>query len=436
MRGSPPEVRALTGPDADRFVGAGPRVPWAPSGRYVLATEVPPDFLPLGGEARVGIIDLGDGYRWRVLNTTTDWDWEGGARALWVPESPDQILCGFLREGRPETLHMDLSGAELRILPFPVHALSPQGARAFSVDPPPADMIAGHRQREQNPKRWISAAANTGIWSIDLPQAERHLVFSHVDLLEWTGAEFGHVQGFWVEQLHVNPEGTRLGFLHHVSYATGCHSHLITCSLSGSRLYCVTRGAIERFAWGPGGMVVAWCGPKVGRATLERQGGRVWRLVRRVNRLLGEPAWLLRLVVCPLLCRRLDMTYRLFRDGEGERLAITHREEGWPQHFSVSPDGRFVLVERSPDASHRRAVYVLHTANGQRKRLAQFVAPLSVPRRRRCVLFPRWRFDMKAILIDSCHEGRRRIYEMDIAGDFLNAPPAEKDELGSLLMDG
>ncbi|MDI6775278.1 MAG: hypothetical protein QME60_07810 [Verrucomicrobiota bacterium] len=433
---SPDAARALTEGPAHHFVGAGDRQPWSPSGRYLLGIEIPPELRSPPGAAVVGVVDLKNGSAWRPLAATIAWNWRDGAMAQWIPGNEDVMVGNTNRKGKPGSFVFDVGRGARRFLPHPVYCVSPIGAKAFSVDFGRLGFYRrGHGyERIPAPGPFPPAPANDGVWSVNLARGDRRLTISYADLRKWTATGEADILGTWADRLQVNREGTRLGFLHHTLFEKGgAHTHLITCSMSGGGLYCVTKGFVGDFAWGPGGKIVAWCGPRAGSAATRRSAGGRLELVLGISRILGEPDWFQQQVVHPFCRNALGRRYRVFRDEEGEIPTPLEDDALSAGRPAFSPDGRLVLTETGPDARHLKTVCLLYPPSGRVTRLARFGSPQSLNDEARCHLYPRWRPDMKALALDSCHDGRRQICEVAIPDSALDPARPRQDPLESVL---
>lgn len=431
-------VRPLTKGPAHHFVGAGDRPPRSPSGRYLLGIEVSEGVRGPPAEAVVGVVDLEGGDVWRPLASTRAWNWHHGAMAQWVPGRADVLLFNTIRDGGIGSLLVDLKADSRRPLSDPVYCLSPSGAKAYFVDfgrlqfYRPGYGYEGLRDAEPPP----ATPNDDGIWSLDLARGNRRLIVSYADLHEWIATGPSGIRGTWVDGLRVDPEGTRLGFRHHTLFeGGGVHTHLITCSMSGGQLYCVTKGFVGDFAWGPGGTMAVWCGPKSGAGSVRRgTTGLLGRLLGIYGTPRG-PDWFRQQVVDPCCRSVLGHRYRVFRDEEGEIVIPAEDSPLSAGHPEYAPDGRWILTETGPDAHHLKSVCLLHPPTGRVGVVAQFGSPPALGAGIRCELCPRWQPDGKAAILDSCHEGRRQIYEMKIPDSALDPSRPPVDPLDSVLAE-
>jgi hypothetical protein len=115
--------------------------------------------------------------------------------------------------------------------------------------------------------------------------------------------------------------------------------------------------------------------------------------------------------------RRNDVgdRYFIFEDKEGG--SIEPIGEGLltcDGHCSFSPDGRWMLSDTYPDATHHRTLFLFEMATGERIDIGRFLSP-PVTWEIRCDLHPRWNRDGSKVCIDSVHEGTRQMYVLDVS---------------------
>ena len=87
-------------------------------------------------------------------------------------------------------------------------------------------------------------------------------------------------------------------------------------------------------------------------------------------------------------------------------------------HPSVSPDNKWVIYDSYPNKARHSHLYLIQNNiknNSEKILVGKFLSPLKFNGYNRCDLHPRWSPDSRFISIDSCHEGIRKSYLIDIS---------------------
>lgn len=80
----------------------------------------------------------------------------------------------------------------------------------------------------------------------------------------------------------------------------------------------------------------------------------------------------------------------------------------------------WMLTDTYPDRRRLQHLYAYHFATDQCIKLGQFWAPMAFYGATRCDLHPRFSADGNEVFLDSCHEGFRRLYSLDVSNIFGN----------------
>ena len=86
-------------------------------------------------------------------------------------------------------------------------------------------------------------------------------------------------------------------------------------------------------------------------------------------------------------------------------------------HCSYSPDGNLIITDTYPNRKRLANVFVCKE-NGNVKRIASLFAPFRYDNDVRCDLHPRWNHAGNKVCIDSVHEGKRRLYTINVNSDI------------------
>ena len=379
-----PPCRAITQAPGHHWFGYYDKLQFDPSCRYVLGMEADVDLREPGPEdvARVGMIDLQDGDRWIELGETRAWCWQQGCMLQWRPGSAGEVLWNDRRGDRFVCHILDVFSGDKRTVPEPIYTLSPDGRTAFVPDfRRTQHMRPGYGYAGlPDPYRDQSAPTDSGIRRIDLETGESALILSLADVarIPYEHGDLGGMKHYF-NHLLVNPDGTRLEFLHRwrgpgvKSFAT----RMCTCAPDGSDVYVLDpHGRTSHFIWRDPAHICAWSRhPELGDGFI----------------------------------LYTDKTRDVALVGEG-----VMTQNG---HNTYLPDTDWILNDTYPDRNCLQHPYLFHVPSGRRYWLGHFESPRVYTGPVRCDLHPRSSPDGRYVCIDSPHGGNgRQLYLIDISG--------------------
>jgi len=375
------DATPLTPEEGHCWFGYYEKCPWDATGRRVLAMRAAfRDRPPTGSDvATIGFVDTGNGNVWVPLAETRAWNWQQGSMLQWLGDGASGDIVFNDRVGdRLVARIMNVNTGAVRTLDRPVYTVNRAGTKAVSLNfarlqhQRPGYGYAGVR----DPWRDVDEPEDDGLWSLDLATGESRLILSVAEAAAYRrGSDFdGRVHRF--NHAQFGP-GDRLAVLHRrktPDMEVG-DTRLLTLDLDGGGLRCLSdHGLVSHYDWWGEGRVVAWA---------RRRG-------------VGD-------------------RYFVFEDAPGG--AIEPVGEGLltcDGHCSFSPDGRWMLSDTYPDATHHRTLFLFHMESGERVDIGRFLSP-PMKWEIRCDLHPRWNRDGTAVCIDSVHEGARRMYVIDVS---------------------
>ncbi|MCX7805074.1 MAG: hypothetical protein N3A38_07780 [Planctomycetota bacterium] len=359
------------------------KFPWDVTGRYMLAMRS--EFMdrpPRSGDrAEIGTIDLNSGCAWRKLDETGAWNWQQGSMLQWLPDAPDRLILYNILDGdRYACAIRDVRNGEVRVLPRPVYAVSPDGKLGITLD-----FARLHRHRPGYgyyvlPDSTLGdpAPANVGIWLVDLRTGESRLIVSIRQLAGFEPDETMTGASHWVNHLQFNADGSRFVFLHRWrNLEKKQHrTRMFTANPDGSELYCLNGPPMtSHFDWRDREYILAWA---------ERPG--------------------------------VGKRYFLFRDRSRDAEIVGDGLFPTDGHCSWSPDRQWILTDTYPDVKdNKRTLILYHLASNTRFDVGRFYSPPELADEIRCDLHPRWSRDGRKVCFDSAHEGTRRMYVMDVS---------------------
>lgn len=384
--------KQLTNPPKAHWFAYYDKLETDPTGRFVLAMGTDfEDRTPTDADRiEIGMVDTKTG-EWISLGKSDAWGWQQGCQLQFIPKSGNKIIWNDREGGKFVSRIMDVETRQMRTIPSPIYALSPDGKWAITVDYSRVnDMRAGYGYKGI-PDKFADEKApkDAGIWKVDLETGESRLIVSLADAVAIANPydpDFAQAK-HWFNHLLVSPDGKRFIFLHRWKYADdaknekykkvgGFGTRMFTADADGGNLRIIDPyNYTSHFIWTPDSKaVLAWTKiPPHGDGFFvieDTPQARATQIGRDV------------------MTRNGHCTY-------------------------ISP--KWVLNDTYPDKDAVQTVYLFNTQTGERTDIAK----LHMPKRRggefRCDTHPRSTPDGKKVIVDSAHSGKRQLYMLDIS---------------------
>lgn len=369
-------VRAITAGPRRHFFGYYEMRPWDRSGRYHLVLEV--DFMDRRptpqDEVTLGVVDLGDGDRFRPLARVKAWSWQQGCMQHWLAGTPDTVLFNDRRDGQFVCVAHEMGPGRQRIIGPAIAALTADGRLGATLN---FARIAVTRpgygyEGLADPFAAENESARDGLGILDLAAGRHAMALTFADVAERLGKAFEHAgKKMYFNHVLFNPSGTRLAVI--VRWVLGEESwatQMWTVGPRGEQPTLALAGPmVSHYAWKDDDTFVAWARVDGADAMYE---------VDALNR-AGPRA--------------------VFTD--------TIRCDG---HICYSPDRRWVVCDTYPDGQGKRHLFLVNCTSGQRVELGAYFS-MPVPFGDiRCDLHPSFSDDGRQLAFDSTHDGSRQRY--------------------------
>jgi len=373
-----PQPRAITRGPKHHFFGYYEKCPWDASGRYHLALEVPfIDRMPTPEDrATVGLVDLAEDARFQALDETPAWCWQMGTMLRWMPGAEDRLIVYNHRAGDAfQAVVRDIRGGEVRRLPRPLYALSPDGRYGLTLNfarlarTRPGYGYEGGRDLSAGAPR----PADDGVFRVDLATGDARLLLSLDQAASLRPLDSMKDAEHWFNHIQINPDGSRFAVLHRWRSGKSWQTRTLTADADGANVHILADdGYFSHYDW----------------------------MTR--DRLLGHAG------------RGGVRRYWLFTDRTDQAEPFGGSVLGPDGHCSFSPDRRWVLTDTYPDKERKRTLILYRVADGRRVDIGRFFAPPAIDGPMRCDLHPRWSRDGRQVSLDSAHEGMRQVYVLDV----------------------
>ncbi|WP_152981941.1 hypothetical protein [Prosthecomicrobium hirschii] len=350
----------------------------------------------------------------QTMGATNCWNFQQGARAMWVPQAEATLVYNKSVEGRPGCAFVDLTTGKQRELPHALGAIAPDGC--FAMAPSftrlgalwPAYGYAGFGSSRDA----LAQPKDDGLWRIDLMTGARSLVFSIPELVAATGGAIGSDVPVFVTHVSFNREGTRIVFmLRFFSKDHALYSILFSARPDGTSLKLLEQEKISHFDWLDENTIVVWMrrGMK-GLAAARRSGVLALPLFRPLIALARKSRARLKGVL-------LSESYFTLSAETGARAPFLSGVLPQDGHPMTSPDRAWIVTDEYPNPTNGETPLLLVDIAARRRiDLATFVHDVgSKDTDLKCDLHPRWNRAGSRIGVDATENGRRRFIIVDVA---------------------
>jgi len=385
-------VRAITQPPGSHFFGYYDRYQFDLSSRYALGARVDFDGRPPKPEDKLflGMVDLEENDKWIELGESYALSWQMSCLFQWIPQSETDVIWNDRENGKFVSRVLNTKTKELRTLPCPIFALSPDGKWAIGADFARIDSLRpGYGYvGSDDPYFNVKAPEGIGIYRMDLQSGEVRLLVSLAELAKIPHFGEDVADNFhWVNHIALNTDGTRVAFLNRWRRRRGDRqqmsgggyvTRMLTCSTNGGDLYVLDpSGTTSHFAWRDEKYMNIFTAPKAGMPRL----------------------------------------FYLFEDKTENVIPVGHTKMRSNGHQTYLPhrNNEWILCDSYPDSRTRmQQLYLYHVPTDRRVDLGLFHSPREFVGEWRCDLHPRCAPDGKKIVFDSTHSGQRHMWLVDI----------------------
>lgn len=323
--------------------------------------------------------DFGKGELAR-LGTTKAWNWQQGARLQWLP-GHDAILFNMVSDGKLIAKIHHLSSDMEHFCPMPVQTLHPDGRHALTLNYRRLNALRPEYGYSIDVENFSLNQPNDqdGVWHFGLFDNNPKLIISISDLIKRVPRDEMTSAQHKVNHIIYSPSGNKFVFMHRWMGPRGKFSRLYVAeNPCGSEIkLLMDERMVSHYCWRDDDHLLVY-----GRTASDGDRYYLINVNTGQKQVVGKGI--------------------LDKYGDG--------------HPGYSPDGRWIVTDTYPDKARMRHLLLFDTHNDQLHKVASFFAPWKFDGANRVDLHPRWCPSGRYISVDSAHEGKRKMYILDVEG--------------------
>jgi hypothetical protein len=341
----------------------------------VLQTDIKHKLPDENDHAVLGLVDIANN-EFIPLTTTRAWNFQQGCMAHWLGTSPDSlIIFNDIREGGYVSVIMNVhTKQEIKTIPHPVSAVSPDGREALSINFSRLRLTRpdyGYGGDFQDSRSNVPFPEDDGIFLINLETGEADLLVSYQQVADLVPAA---------------AEGEIAWFNHTLFSRKGSKIFWLSRQMDGNRRittsFTVNRDGTDLRRCFPddwAGSHFDWLNDDELMVTANYQGKQY--------------------------------AHVLFDIGEQNYKRLGNGLLDYDGHGTFSPDEKWMMTDTYPSRDMReQKIYLMEMETGAVLSLGRFVQPEEFTGFWRCDLHARWSPHGDMIVFNSTHTGSRQVY--------------------------
>ncbi len=350
---------------------------WSRNQRYVtvLQTDIRTRLPDENDPATLGLVDL-ETNRFIPLTKTRAWNFQQGCMAHWLGTSPDSlIIFNDFRDNRFVSVILNVhTRQEVKVFPFPVSAVSPDGKQAASINYSRLRTTRpdyGYGGNGQDARLDVKFPEDDGLFLADLETGEKKLLVSIAQVKQYI-PEFPEDGTAYFNHTLFSRGGTKIMWL-----ARAIIPHRITASMTVN-----TDGTnVQRcFPENWGGSHYDWLNDDQLMITAAYEGTRLYAHI-------------------------------LFTVGEQDYVRLGNGLLDFDGHGTFSPDEKWMVTDTYPGPGLReQKIYLMDMKTEAVLPLGRFAQPEEFTGFWRCDQHCRWSPNGDMIGFNSAHTGNRQVY--------------------------
>ncbi len=371
-------VRISPMDDYEYFFGYYDKSPWDVSDRYVIALQVKnaykiPDSVE---EAKIVVFDTENNNKMEFIGTTHCWNTQQGCMAQWLaPDFKSKIIYNDYRNGKYVSVVYNFeTKKEEKVYDMPIYDIAKDGSFALSLDFSRLHRLRkgyGYANLKETTEKEL-CPDKACIWKIDLKTGNIGEVIKYTDLASFEVREEMKDAEHKVNHIMISPNGKRFMVLHRWFKNHEKFTRLLTMNVDGTDMYNLSDDDfVSHCCW--------------------KNDSEILSFLRKKD--TGDH-------------------YYLMKDKTTEYKML------WPElntdgHCTYSPNGKYIITDTYPNRKRIANVYLCDEKNNI-MRIARVKSPFKYDNDTRCDLHPRWNHKGDRICIDSVHEDKKELYQINL----------------------
>jgi hypothetical protein len=344
--------------------------------RYVtvLETDVRAKIPEATDTATLGLIDL-QTNRFIPIAKTTAWNFQQGCMAHWLATHPDSVIIyNDYRNGKFVSVILNvLRREEIKEIPYPVAAVSPNGKEAISINFSRLRITRtdyGYDGPGQDAQPGVQFPANDGLFLVDLQTGKAKLIISY-EQLKTSVPEIK------------DPKG--IEYIGHVLFSRG-----------GSKVFFLARAVPD---WNTTSFTVNKDGSNLQRSFPDGWGGSHFDWLTDDDLMITATY------------EAKQYGHILYTVGSKNFKRLGNGLLDYDGHGTFSPDGRWMVTDTYPvGALREQKIYLMDMKTEAVLPLGRYVEPAAFNAGWRCDIHCRWSPKGDIIGFNSTHTGSRQVY--------------------------
>ncbi|MDQ6901380.1 MAG: hypothetical protein M3139_00025 [Bacteroidota bacterium] len=352
---------------------------WSKNERYatVLETDVR-DRIPTGQDtATLGLVDMRTN-KFIPLTKTTAWNLQQGCMAHWLATNPNSVIIyNDMRNGRYVSVILNvLSRKELKVIPYPVAAVSPDGKEAVVINFSRLRITRtdyGYPGGGQDAQPNVQFPDNDGIFLLNLKTGAIKLIVSLAQLKS---------------QVPEIKASTGIEYIGHTLFSKG-----------GTKIFFLARAIPD---WNTTSFTINKDGSDLRRCFPDDWGG-------------SHFDWLNdRQLLVTALYDGEQNSHILFTVGKNDYRKLGSGKLDYDGHGTFSPNGKWLVTDTYPAKNREQSIYLLNMKTDSVVTLGRFIEPPVFKDGWRADIHCRWSPKGDMIGFNSTHTGSRQVYVMKV----------------------
>jgi hypothetical protein len=352
---------------------------WSKNEKYATVLETDVKFrIPTAQDtATLGLVDMRTN-KFIPLTKTTAWNLQQGCMAHWLATNPDSVIIyNDMRKGKYVSVILNvLSRKELKVFPYPLGAVSPDGKEAVCINFSRLRITRidyGYDGSGQGAQPSVQYPDNDGIFLLNLKTGKIKSVVSLAQLKSQ------------VPEIK-NPAG--IEYIGHVLFSKG-----------GTKLFFLARAVP---AWNTTSFTINTDGTGLKRCFPDDWGG-------------SHFDWLddQQLLITALYGAKQN-SHILFTVGQSNYRKLGGGKLDYDGHGTFSPNGKWMITDTYPGRNREQTIRILNMKTDSVLTLGSYREPPEFKDGWRADIHCRWSPTGNLVGFNSTHTGSRQVYVMKV----------------------